>query len=125
MARILVVEDLRLERLLLEGLLRRAGHETVLACDGAEALEVFGRLTIDVVITDIQMPNVDGLELIAALGAVSPAPPVIAVSGAGEDGLRRARVAGATATFSKPIDPPELLSAISEAMREAEGRDVG
>lgn len=96
-----------------------------MACDGAEALEVFGRLTIDVVVTDIQMPNVDGLELIAALRAVSPAPPVIAVSGAGEDGLRRARVAGAAATFKKPIEPQELLSAISEAMREPERRDIG
>lgn len=125
MARILVVEDLKLERLLLQGLLRRAGHETVVACDGAEALEVYRTVVIDVVVTDLQMPNVDGHELIAALGVMSPPPHVIAVSGAGEDELRKARVAGVHATFGKPVDSRGLLHAIAQVMAEREGREVG
>ena len=90
------------------------GHETFFAKDGKEALSEYGGKAIDVVITDFQMPNGHGLELITVLGGVSPRPAIIAISGTGL--LDFAKEAGADATLTKPVDPAELLRAIAMAV---------
>ncbi len=116
MARILIVDDEEHDRLLPQQILERAGHETVLASDGEEALDLYRDSAVDVVVTDLQMPRVNGLELIRALRALSPPPAIIALSGAGYAQLRTAQAAGADATLNKPVDPQGLLTAIAMAV---------
>ncbi len=120
MARILIVDDDELDRTVLNAILERAGHETFLAEDGREAVSVYGATEIDVVITDLQMPDVHGLELITVLRELSPRPAIIAISGTGSDQLDMAQAVGADATLTKPVDPSELLDAIAQAVT-AEG----
>ena len=118
MARILIVDDDEMDRLLLRAILEREGHETFSAEDGQQAIGVFGGTEIDVVITDLQMPRVHGLELITVLREVSPRPAIIAISGTGSDQLDMAKAVGADATLTKPVDPEELLAAIAMAVAD-------
>ena len=115
-ARILIVDDDELTRLFLSATLERAGHETFLAEDGREAVSVYGAMEIDVVITDLQMPEVHGLELIALLRNLSPRPTIIAISGTGLDQLDMAQSVGADVTLTKPFDPHELVGAVEMAV---------
>ncbi len=114
-ARILIVDDDEMARLLQRTILERAGYETVLAEDGEEALRACRGQAIDVVITDLQMPKVHGLELIGVLRDLSPRPAIIAISGTGSDQLDMAQAVGADAVLAKPINPFELLDAVEKA----------
>ena len=67
MASILIVDDQRAMRILLKGVLGLTGHELHLAEDGLEALDILGAQSIDLLITDINMPKMDGLELLSRL----------------------------------------------------------
>ncbi len=118
MARVLIVDDSRLERVLLGRIIEQAGHECHFATGGLEALETYLRGGIDIVVTDLQMPDGGGLELIEALAALLPGVAIIAVSGMRPEVLAEARSKGAAAAFSKPVDPQELLEAIAQAARE-------
>ena len=120
MARILIVDDDDADRIVLGTILERADHEIFFAEDGEEALSEYGGHPIDVVITDLQMPKVHGLELITVLKRLSPRPAIIAISGTGLDQLDMAKAVGADATLTKPIDRIELLSAVAMAVA---GRD--
>jgi DNA-binding NarL/FixJ family response regulator len=73
--------------------------------------------SIDVVVTDLQMPHMDGLELMAALQALFPDVAIIVVSGKGPELLTAAMDKGALVAFSKPVDPQELIEAIAGAVR--------
>ena len=116
MARILIVDDDEADRIVLSTILERAGHETFLAKDGREAVSMFGATEIDVIVTDLQMPEMHGLELISVLRAVSPRPAIIAISGTGRDQLDMAQTVGADETLMKPVRPDELLNAVSRAV---------
>ena len=120
MARILIVDDDEADRLVLRTILERGGHETFLAEDGREAVSVYGATEIDVVVTDLQMPNLHGLELITVLRDLSPRPAIIAISGTGLEQLDMAQAVGADVTLTKPVDPYELLGAVTMAVT---GRD--
>ncbi len=115
MARILIVDDDIGTQIILSTILARASHETFFAEDGEEALRQCRGKAFDVIITDLQMPNVHGLELIMLLRDLSPRPVIIAISGTGYDQLDMARAVGADATLTKPVDPEELLAAIAIA----------
>ena len=115
MAIVLIVDDEEAERLILGNIAHGMGHEVHFASDGAEALEVYKGRKIDVVVTDLQMPNVDGLELIVTLRHLFPGAEIIAVSGKGPELLASARSEGVLVALSKPVDPHELLRAIAEA----------
>jgi two-component system chemotaxis response regulator CheY len=119
MARLLVVDDDEADRVVLRTILERAQHEVWVAKDGAEALTHFQRNPIDVVITDLQMDNVHGLELITILRELSPRPGIIAISATGEAQLDMARLMGASHTLQKPIRPDLLLNAIADLSRGA------
>ena len=121
MARILIVEDEQADRMILGSILEGVGHEVYFASDGKHALKIYTKTSIDVVVTDLQMPYLDGLELIEALRALAPDGPIIAVSGKGPNLLTAAWKQGVHATFSKPVEPHELLEAVAEA---AQGRPV-
>jgi CheY-like chemotaxis protein len=113
MARLLVVDDDEGDRTVLRTILERAEHQVWVAADGDEALSEFQDKGIDVVITDLQMTNVHGLELITILREMEPRPGIIAVSGTGETQLDMARMLGASVTLTKPIRPQLLLDAVA------------
>lgn len=116
MAKILVVDDVETDREIERVILERSGHEVFSAGGGADALRECLDKGIDVVITDLKMPDVHGFELITVLGDLSPRPPVIAVSGTGAYHLHMARQLGAVETLSKPVEAEALLRAVDRAL---------
>jgi len=115
-AHILIVDDNESDRTILSAILKRAGHETFVAEDGDEAVSLCLGKTFEVVITDLQMHEVHGLELITVLRELSPRPTIIAISGTGSVQLDMAEALGATVTLLKPVDPEELLSIVTDAV---------
>lgn len=116
MARILIVDDEESDRLLLQAILARIGHETVVAVSGEEALRRYLDTGIDVVVTDLHMQDVHGFELISILREFDPPPPVVAVSATGPFQLHMAEQLGARWTLRKPIDPMLLVDAVKRAL---------
>ena len=125
MARILIVDDEESDRLLVRTILERHGHETHSATNGKEALREYAGKSIEVVITDLQMPEMHGFELIILLRDFSPPPWIIAVSGTGADQLHMADALGAQFTLRKPLDPDKLIAAVEQiaAVRAQGARD--
>ncbi len=119
MARVLIVEDEPTDLAVVKGIVELLGHEPHIASDGEEAYRKYLRKDIDVVITDLEMPGVGGLEFIESLLGLYPEAKIIAVSGEGPDGLHAARRAGAIVLISKPIGPEELGKALAEAGLES------
>ena len=114
MARVLVVDDEEGDRVVLRTILERANHQVWVAKDGAEALSQFQGNGIEVVVTDLQMNQVHGLELITILRDLRPRPEIIAISGTGESQLDMARMMGAARTLSKPVRPDVLLNMVTD-----------
>ncbi len=121
MAKILIVDDEESDRLLVQAILERAGHETFFAEDGEEALREYALHGIDLVVTDLQMPEVHGFELITILREFAKPPAVIAVSGTGPFQLHMAEALGAKYTLQKPLNPKLLLTAVDDALEDLEG----
>ena len=115
---VLVIEDDPQYRLTLTAYLEDSGYTVLEAANGLEGLEVFNRARPDIVLTDLRMPKLDGLGVIAAVKARSPATPVIAITGtrdllAEEDALGL----GAWSCLFKPIeDLRDLDAAIERAL---------
>ena len=122
MARILIVEDEPADRLILGSILEEPGHEVYFASHGEHALKIYVKNSINVVVTDLQMPFSSGLELITALRSVSPEVAIIAVSGKGPELLAAAMNLGVLAALSKPVDPQEFLEAVAQATRPVSAR---
>ena len=126
MARILIVDDDEMDRALLAEVLQKAGHEPLFAPDGKVALGIWRNSKVDLVVTDIVMPELDGLELLKSLKVEDPKARVIAVSGVSAEKLNKAARSGAFAILTKPVNPHELLGEISSALQEIEaGEDTG
>ncbi len=121
MALVLLVEDDTLLRESLRIALQEAGHAVLPAANGAAALSMLDNSVPDIVISDILMPETDGLELIMRVRKARPDVKIIAISGGGRtrnmDMLSYAREFGAHATLAKPFLPRQLLSAIEDVMR--------
>jgi CheY-like chemotaxis protein len=113
MARILVVDDEELDRTLGKSILEQAGHELLYAPNGEVALRIFESQSIDVVITDLAMPNLNGLRLIQEIRAHDPDALIVAVSGVAADQLDRAADLGAALTLAKPYSSRALLDAVT------------
>ncbi len=122
MAHILVIDDDQAFRDMLRRTLERAGHRITEAADGAEALRALTQLAVDLVITDIIMPGMEGIETIRALQRSHPHLKVIAMSGGGrvkpESYLDVAKAFGAVAALAKPFEKEEILGAIEVALSE-------
>ena len=116
MASVLIVEDEHTGQIILGAILEGAGHQVCFATDGLRAFDLYVKNRIDIVVTDLYMPNGDGVEFIGTLRAAFPEALVIAVSGKGQVLLDAATSKGAFLTLSKPVDPQELIEAIAEAV---------
>jgi DNA-binding response OmpR family regulator len=119
MARILIVDDEEPIRHLIARVLIRAGYEISEAADGAEAATKLKAELFDLVITDIVMPNLDGLETLMNLAREGERVPVIAISGIYPDSslyLKVAKSLGARMTLTKPFRETELLAAIENVL---------
>jgi two-component system response regulator HydG len=120
-ARVLVVDDEPSARAGLEKLLKQEGHDVILAEDGAQALERASERPPDVVLTDLKMPNMDGIELLRRMREQDPNIPVIVATAFGDVNTAvQAMRAGAEDYLTKPIDFDALLVAIDRAMERRE-----
>ena len=121
MASILLVDDTPELRKTIERLLTGAGHAVTSVENGAAALRELDRATFDVIVTDIVMPDMEGLELIRKVRKTQPSLPIIAMSGGGrgstEDYLALAANFGAAKTLEKPFALEALKVAIDEVLR--------
>jgi len=110
---VLIVDDEPDVRLSLQLALEVAGFRVRIAADGHEALRLQRERAADVLITDIFMPESDGIETIANFRRDYPATRIVVVSGAGRrpksDYLQAARLLGADLTLKKPLDIEELI----------------
>lgn len=117
MARILIIDDDDQVRTLLRMILEREGHEVIEAPDGEVGVELYRKEPADVVITDIFMPEKEGLETIMDLRLEYPEVKLIAISGGGHlkahEYLHMARKLGAQLTLTKPFERDELLEAVT------------
>src|SRR6185369_16943618 len=113
---ILIIDDDAYARTTLQIILADEGYEVVCAEDGARGIAAFRRKRPDLVITDIIMPDKEGLETIGEIRQVDAKIPIIAVSGGGRlkatDLLTQAGHLGADAVLSKPFDPDELIAKV-------------
>ena len=120
MSHILVLEDELSIQLGYQLTLTDAGYTVKVMSSGKGLLEAMPG--VDLVITDIVMPDVDGMEVIKLLKHEYPEVPIIAISGGGrfssEFYLKASKVLGVKANFQKPIEPEDLLDAVKTALDE-------
>ena len=114
MPTILIIDDEELVRVLLRSALEAAGYEVTEASNGHEGLERYRQRPTDLVITDILMPEMNGLDMLLELTREFLHAKVIAISGAGgeKNVLNVAKLLGARQTFQKPFSIPHLLGAV-------------
>jgi len=120
MSRILVVDDDPEIRDLLQDCLRAAGHELIFAANGKDAVDLCAAHPVELVITDLIMPEKEGLETIQELRARWPDLKIIAISGAPTDWkvLEVARKLGAHQTLAKPFLPDEILAVVRTVLEK-------
>jgi CheY-like chemotaxis protein len=120
MTHILIVDDEDLIRTALRRTLLLEGFEVSEATNGEEALTLFRRESPDVVVTDLFMPEKEGIETILELKRDHPEAKIIAMTGGRkgylQDALEVAKRMGASRTLAKPFEPEELLDAIQQLM---------
>ncbi|TWT79160.1 Response regulator PleD [Planctomycetes bacterium CA13] len=117
MARVLLAEDSPTQVVMLRALLEEDAHEVQVASDGAIALEMIEKEMPDIVVTDMQMPNVDGLQLVRTLRNQSSQVPVILITGYGsEDLASQALKEGAACYLPKTQVDESLLDSIDHVL---------
>ena len=121
MPRILIVDDEAHMRELIANMIEPLGHEVVVVTNGVEAIKVCKDTTVDLIITDIVMPDKNGIDLIMEIKKEHPDTPVIAISGGGGitgryDYLEIAKLVGANNILKKPFNMGELRSLVSETI---------
>ena len=122
MAGILIVEDDKDLREMLKTSLSMRKYTVFEASNGKEALQRFKPAITDMVITDLIMPDEDGLKVIMKIKEIKPLIKIIAISGGGKAGpgnyLNLAKALGADEIFSKPFSVNELIKKIAELLKE-------
>jgi len=116
MSTILIVDWEEEERIFLWSVLEEAGHELLFASDGQTALEVWTRQDVDLVITELYLPELNGLRLIRELVARDRWGLIIAISEISADQLDLAEDYGACQILYKPVTPSRLLAAVENAL---------
>jgi len=127
MARILIIDDEPQIRSMLRLMLERDGYEVVEAPDGIEGIRAYRRKPADLIITDLIMPNKDGIGMIIELQKEFPDVKIIAMSGGGlnkpEGYLKGAKKLGAACTLTKPIDREKMLRAVKNTIKNPSSED--
>lgn len=126
MARILIVEDKADFRTMMRDILETAGHEIDEAENGKAAMRRMDEADFDLLVTDVVMPESDGIDLIRTLADRGSRLPILAVSGGGRHlpaavSLALTEAAGAHRTLFKPFRAAELIAAVDELLHEAPG----
>jgi CheY-like chemotaxis protein len=120
---ILVVDDESELREIIRHVLTAAGHRVTEAANGAEGIKIFGREHFDIVVTDVIMPEKDGMQVISELRKKSPGVKIIAMSGGGhvprEQYLKLAKALGAQVVLEKPFNNKALLEAVGKVSSSA------
>jgi DNA-binding response OmpR family regulator len=125
MTRVLVIDDDRSVGAALEMLLAQQGCDTILATDSRAGVQAFDSSKFDVVMIDIFMPGIDGLEIIKSIRERMPMVPIVAMSGfrfrnskpSAPDFLGMATKLGATCCLRKPFTPQQLMAAINSCLK--------
>jgi len=119
MAKILAVDDSASMRQMVSFTLKAAGHTVTDAADGKQALDIAKTQSFDLVLTDVNMPIMDGLTLtkeLRALPAFRFTPILVLTTEAGMDKKQEGRAAGATGWLVKPFNPDQLLATIKKVL---------
>lgn len=120
MSRILIIDDEPHILLMLKKMLEQSGYEVDLAANGVEGIELFRKSNADLVITDIIMPEKEGLETIREMRRIKHDLKIIAMSGGGkvsaDSYLEIAKIFGASRVISKPFTKSEMVSAVKELL---------
>jgi CheY-like chemotaxis protein len=120
--RVVVADDVAEIRTLVASWLSEAGHQVTQLSSGKDVIDFVRAHVVDLVVTDLLMPGVDGLDTILAVNRIRPTTRVVAISGGGvemptEAGLRIAKGVGADAVLSKPFNRAQLMAAVEKAAR--------
>ena len=119
MASILAVDDSASMRQMVSFTLKGAGYEVIEAVDGVDALQKAQSRKVDLVVTDVNMPNKNGIELIKdlrALPAYKFTPMLMLTTESGMDKKQQGKAAGATGWIVKPFNPEQLLKTIRKVI---------
>jgi len=116
MARILIIDDHEEERVSLWETLRTTGHVLTFAGDGETGFRLWGERDPDIVLTELYLPEMNGLRLIKAIIEADPRARIIAFSEISADQLLMAEDLGACCTLRKPVDPEDLKKALAIAL---------
>ena len=119
MAKILAVDDSASMRQMVSFTLKGAGHDVVEAVDGVDALSKAKGSQVDLVLTDVNMPNMDGIALIKELRALPSykfTPMLTLTTESGGDKKMEGKQAGATGWIVKPFSPDQLLATIKKVL---------
>jgi CheY-like chemotaxis protein len=120
MARILIIDDDETILNVFQRFLAGKGYQVLVASDGRKGLRIMEEVQVDLVITDIMMPETDGLEVVMAIRGKGTDIPVIAMSGGMHampmDFLPMAKKFGACKVLYKPIELEDLLAAVQEVL---------
>ena len=117
---ILIVDDSESIREVLAFSISNAGFQVLVACDGIEALKYFDGRTIDLLLTDYHMPNLNGLELILKIRQIEHYKfiPILVLTTENQvEIIREARVSGATGWLTKPFNTEKLLQTLRKVIR--------
>jgi len=124
MKKILVIDDEPHILLMLKKMLERAGYEIDIASNGMEGLELFKKSPTDLVITDIIMPEKEGLETIREMKRLQSGLKIIAMSGGGkitaDNYLQTAKFFGASRILEKPFTQQQMVEAVKDLTGESE-----
>ncbi|TFH28430.1 MAG: response regulator [Bacteroidia bacterium] len=127
MQRILIIDDDHHILLMIKKMLERAGYEVDLASNGSEGMELFKRIHADLVITDIIMPEKEGLETIREMKRLRPDLKIIAMSGGGkisaDNYLETAKIFGASLVLEKPFSQKTMVLAVIDLLGVPTGGD--
>jgi CheY-like chemotaxis protein len=126
MPRLLVIDDDAVVCRILKRTLESAGFEVLTAANGNAGLELYRRSRPEVVVTDVIMPEKDGIETLAEIRRENPDAKVIAISGSNDTGLdflRVMRQLGADCALEKPVSAHALLAAVNDCLPREKRRE--